>query len=31
MQFSGEGIQHVALLTDNLIETVDSCSSPACR
>ncbi len=23
MQFSGEGIQHVALLTDNLIETVD--------
>jgi 4-hydroxyphenylpyruvate dioxygenase len=24
MKFSGEGIQHVALLTDNLIETVDS-------
>jgi 4-hydroxyphenylpyruvate dioxygenase len=24
MQFSGEGIQHVALLTDNLVETVDS-------
>ncbi len=23
MQFSGEGIQHVALLTDNLLETVD--------
>ncbi len=23
MKFSGEGIQHVALLTDNLIETVD--------
>lgn len=23
MQFSGEGIQHVALLTDNLVETVD--------
>jgi 4-hydroxyphenylpyruvate dioxygenase len=24
MQFNGEGIQHIALLTDNLIETVDS-------
>ena len=23
MKFSGEGIQHVALLTDNLMETVD--------
>ena len=24
MQFNGEGIQHIALLTDNLIDTVDS-------
>ncbi|HEY8360875.1 MAG TPA: 4-hydroxyphenylpyruvate dioxygenase [Ramlibacter sp.] len=24
MKFSGEGIQHVALLTDNLMETIDS-------
>jgi 4-hydroxyphenylpyruvate dioxygenase len=32
MQFNGEGIQHVALLTDDLLATVDSAADwPACR
>jgi 4-hydroxyphenylpyruvate dioxygenase len=31
MQFNGEGIQHIALLTDDLLATVDSLRWPACR
>jgi 4-hydroxyphenylpyruvate dioxygenase-like putative hemolysin len=31
MQFNGEGIQHIALLTDDLIASIDSCRWPACR
>ena len=32
MQFNGEGIQHVALLTDDLLATIDQPAAwPACR
>ena len=32
MKFNGEGIQHIALLTDDLLASVDSAAAwPACR
>ena len=31
MAFNGEGIQHIALLTENPVDVIDSCNWPACR
>ena len=31
MQFNGEGIQHIALATDDLLATVDACATPASK
>ena len=31
MKFNGEGIQHIALLSDDLLETSTACARPACR
>jgi 4-hydroxyphenylpyruvate dioxygenase-like putative hemolysin len=31
MQFNGEGIQHIALLTDDIWPASTACAAPACR